>query len=139
MLGNIPKKPDVPQDDRLQLCILFGQYWVQNQVGSQNKHENCRMCSPFKFQPVSLPRSPLFEQRIWLWNGSEITSVDDHCFFEYLLFIFLVSFFELNCLSDVSSTQHYMPIGKLWTCTIINLLLMSMSILQDLKARDEKI
>jgi len=35
--------------------------------------------------------------------------------------------------------SHYLPIGKLSTRTYINLLLMSMSILQDLKARDERI
>ena len=61
------------------------------------------------------------EQRIWLWNEGKITSVDHQCRqFVYLSFIFLVSFFELNCLLDVSSTQHYLPIGKLWTCTYIN-------------------
>lgn len=48
--------------------------------------------------------------------------------------------FELSCLSDVSSTQHYLQVhGKLWTCTYINLLLTSISILQDLKARGKRI
>jgi len=38
----------------------------------------------------------------------------------------LGSFFGLNCLSDVSNTQHYMPIGKLWTCTYVYIILLLM-------------
>ena len=52
------------------------------------------------------------------------TSVDHHCMPVVCVLVIqlLVSFFELYCLSDVSSTQHYLPIGKMWTCTYINLL-----------------
>ena len=70
-------------------------------------------------------------KRIWLWNRTEITSADHHC---HLLGVIL----ELNCLSDVSSTQHYLPIGKLWTCTYINAINVNVYSLRS-EARDERI
>ena len=47
------------------------------------------------------------EQRIWLWNVSEITSVDHHCHqFVYLSIIFLVSFFFFYLLLSFRCQQH---------------------------------
>ena len=113
MLANIPRT----QDDSLELCIL--------------------LCILFFFTVHILQFSRTKDLPMeWNWNYFSRASLPVVFFVPVIHLLGVILCYELNCLVD-SSIQHVCQLANFG----INLLpvVMSMSILQDLKARDERI